>query len=96
MRFGVEFGLQVRLVATAHACAVGATALRHETGDHTVELDPVVKAFIGQFGDACDMARRKVGAQLDDDVAAFSVAGVEGEGKRIGHGNLLIGCCASI
>ena len=81
MRLGVEFGLEVGLVAAAHAGAGRIAALRHEAGDHAVEHHAVVKAFVRQFGDPLDMARRKVGAQLDDDVAALAVAGVEGEGQ---------------
>ena len=47
-----------------------------------MEDHAVVKAFLGIFDDARDMAGREVGAQLDHDVAAA----VEGEGKRfVGH-----------
>jgi hypothetical protein len=81
----VELGLQVRLVAAAGAGAVGATALRHEAGDHAVELDAIVEAFAGQLLDARDMAGGQIGAQLDDNVAG-AIAGVHGEGQKfVGH-----------
>ena len=87
MRLGVEFGRQVGLLRSAHARAVGAAALRHEIVDHAVEHHAVVKALAHQFLDALDMLGRKVGAQLDLDVAALAVAGVERESEIfVGHG----------
>ena len=79
-----EFLRQIGLVGAAGAIAAAAVAaLRHEAGDHAVERDAVVKAFVRQFGDALDMLRRQVVAQRDDDIAA-----VERQGQffgRIGH-----------
>jgi hypothetical protein len=49
-----------------------------------VEYHAVVEALVRQFGDALNVFRRKVGPQLDDDVAAFPVAGIEGEGQFFG------------
>ena len=46
-----------------------------------MEHHAVVKAAFGQFGDPLDMAGRQIGAQLDDDIAALSVAAIEGEGE---------------
>ena len=85
MRFRIEFGLEIRLVAAAHAGAVGATALRHEAIDHAVECHAIVKAFIGKLGNPLDMARSQIGAQLYHDILALSVSGIEGESQRIGH-----------
>ncbi len=70
MRFGVELRFQIGLVAAAHAGAGWIAALRHEAIDHAVEHHAVIEAFRSQLGDALDMARRKVGTQLDDDIAA--------------------------
>lgn len=81
MRFSIEFLRQIWLGRTAHAGAVRATALRHKAGNHAMELHTVVKAFTGEFLNARYMVRRKIRAQLDNNVAA-----VEGKGKRfIGH-----------
>ena len=84
MRFAAEFGLEVGLVGmAAHAGAGRIAALRHEAGDDAVEYHIVIEAFLRIFDDAGDMAGRKVGAQLDDDVAAA----VEGKGQGVvGHG----------
>ena len=59
------------------------STLSHESGDHPVKDDIVVEAAIGELGDALDMSRRKVRAELDDDVAA----GGEGEGQAVGVGH---------
>jgi len=48
-----------------------------------VECDAVVKAFASEGSDPLDMARREVGAQLDDDIAA----GREGKGQGVGVGH---------
>lgn len=80
MRFVVEFLRQVGFGRTAGAGAVRAAALRHEAFDHAVEFHAVVKAFLRQFGDALDMLGGKIGAQLDDNVAA-----VEMHGQGFGH-----------
>ena len=55
MRFSVEFLRQIWLGRTAHARAVRATALRHESRNHAVELHTVIKAFASQFCDTGDM-----------------------------------------
>src|SRR4029453_7338496 len=68
MRLLGEFGFQL-LAGTAGAGTLRATGLRHETLDHAVEHDAVVKAFAHQFLDPGDMARRQVGAHLDGDGA---------------------------
>jgi len=52
-----------------------------------VEHDAVVKAFLGELGDARDMAGREIGAQANDDIAA-----IERHGQGIGfvsHSSLL-------
>ena len=43
----------------------------------------VVKAGIGEFGNALDVTRSNVRTELDDDVAA----GGKGQGQAIGHLN---------
>ena len=58
-------------------------ALGHEAGDHAVEDHAVVKAAVGELGDALDVAGREVGPQLDDDVAA----GRKGKGQAVGVGH---------
>ncbi len=90
MRFAVEFGLEIGLVAAAHAGAGRIAALRHEAGDHAVEDHPVVEAFAGQRGNAFDMAGREIGAQLDHYILVFAVAGVEGQSQLVGHGSCLL------
>ena len=45
-------------------------ALGHEAGDHAVEGNVVIKAAVGELGDPLDVAGRKVGPELDDDIAA--------------------------
>ena len=66
MRFLAELGRQIRLVGTAGAGAGRVAALRHESGDHAMKHHAIVKAILGQFGDALDMLWRQIGAQLDD------------------------------
>jgi len=85
VRFAVEFGLEVGLVAAAHAGAGRIAALRHEAGDHAVEDHPVVEAFARERGDAFDMAGREIGTQLDDHVLVVAIAGVESEGQLVRH-----------
>jgi hypothetical protein len=81
MWFRVKFLLQIWLGRTAHAGAIGATALRHEAGDDAVELHAVVKAFTDKFSDAGYVVGRKVRTQFDNNIAA-----VERKGKCfIGH-----------
>ena len=45
--------------------------------------DPVVETFVCKLRDALDVARGKVGAQLDDDIAAARKG--QGKGVRVGH-----------
>src|SRR6476620_3138539 len=66
MRFLVELGLQF-LAGTAGAGALRAAGLGHETFDHAMEHDAVVKTVPHQLLDASDMARRQIGAHLDGD-----------------------------
>ncbi len=56
MRLGVEFGLEIGLLAAAHAGAGRVAALRHKARNHTVEDDALVKARARQFDDPLDMA----------------------------------------
>lgn len=85
MRLSVEFLRQIGLFRAAHARAGRATALRHEAWDHAMEGDAVVKSFARQFLDPRNMVWRKVGAKLDDNVAA-----VEAEGECfVGHISVL-------
>ncbi len=70
MRFSVELGFQVGLVAAAHAGAGRIAALRHETVDYAVEHHAVIEAFRCKFGNTLDVARCQVRAQLNDDIAA--------------------------
>jgi hypothetical protein len=46
--------------------------------------DSIVKAAVGEVGDALDMAGSEVWAKLDDDIAAGGKA--KGEAVGIGHG----------
>ncbi len=80
MRFCVEFCLQVRLLAAAHAGAGWIAALRHEAIDHAVEHHAIVKTFACQLGNPLDMPGRQVRAQLDN-----NIAGIEGESEGVGH-----------
>ena len=64
-----------------HAGAGGVSALCHEAGDDAVEHDAVVEAVVRQLGDARDVLRREITAQLDDDIAAV-------EGERQGFGKI--------
>ena len=68
MRLLVELGLQL-LAGTAGAGALRAAGLRHETFDHAMEHDAVVKSFAHQFLDPGDVARRQIGPHLDGDGA---------------------------
>ena len=42
-------------------------------------------AIARQLADPLDMAWREIGAQLDDHVLAFAIAGIEGEGQFVCH-----------
>ena len=55
---------------------------------HAVKHDAVVKSFARQGRNALDVAGRKVGAQLDDDVAAAG----KGEGQAFGVGHDMLRC----
>src|SRR3984957_9144636 len=66
MRFLAEFGLQL-LAGTAGSGALRTAGLGHETVDHAMEHDAVVKAFAHQFLDPRHVARRKVGPHFDRD-----------------------------
>ena len=56
--------------------------LGHEARDHAMKDHSIVKAAVGEVGDPLDVARRKVRAKLDDDVAA----GRKSKGKTVvGH-----------
>ena len=85
VRLARELGLEVRQVGAVVAGPGRVAALRHEAGDHAVEDDAVVKAAVGELGDARDVARREVGAELDDDVAAGGKGKVQAVG--VGHGS---------
>ena len=90
MLLAAEFGRKVGLVRSAHASASRVAALGHEAVDHAVEDDVVVKAFLGEFADARDMAGREIGTRPDDDVAA--AVEIEDQGVQfVGHGRLH--CC---
>ena len=86
MRLGIELGLEVRKVASAHSGAGRIATLGHEARDDPVEHHTIVEAVAGEAGDPLDMARRQVGAELDHDVAAAG----KGQGKGIGVGHRLV------
>jgi len=92
MRFGVEFGLEVGLVRSAHAGAVGAAALGHEARDHAVKLDPVIEPLVCQLDDPRDVAGGQIGAQLDLHIAAAA----ERKGKVLGHFRVTPAVCQPI
>ena len=50
-----------------------------------MEYDAVVEPAVGELGDALDVARREVGPELDDDIAA----GREGEGQAVAVGHVM-------
>src|ERR1700736_4036927 len=60
----IELGLEL-LAGTAGAGALRASRLRHETFDHAVEHDAVVKSLAHQFLDPRDVAGGEIGAHLD-------------------------------
>ena len=86
MRLAAELGLEVGLVGAAGAAPARIAALSHETRDHAVERHAVVEAAFRKLGDALDMARREVRAQLDDDIAAARKG--ESQRLRVGHVSL--------
>jgi hypothetical protein len=66
MRFLVELSLEF-LARAAGTGALRASGLRHETLDHAMEHDAIVKPLAHQFLDTSDMARRQIGAHFDGD-----------------------------
>jgi len=68
MRLGIELGLELG-AGPAGAGTFRATGLGHETIDHTMEHDAVVKSVPHQFLDPRDMVRRKIGTHFDGDGA---------------------------
>src|ERR1700730_5102432 len=66
MRLLAEFGLQL-LAGTAGAGALRTAGLRHETVDHAMEHDAVVKPLAHQLLDPGNVAGGKVGPHLDGD-----------------------------
>jgi len=89
VRLAAELGGKVGLVGAAGAAAGGVAALRHEAVDHPMKDDLVVKAFVGQRADPRDVARREIGAQPDDDVAA-AVEVEDQIAELVGHVRLLL------
>ena len=83
------------LVRSVHPGSGRIAALCHETGNDAVEHDAVVKAVIRQLGDARDVLRREIAAQLDHDVAAIK-GERQGFGKIGHHGLLENGGCAAL
>ncbi len=67
-KFGIKF-----LAGTTGSIAFGITGLRHETFDHTMEFQPIVKAFTGEFLDPGNMFRCQIRAKLDHNAAIFQV-----------------------
>jgi hypothetical protein len=84
VRLAAEFGRKVGLVGSPHAASRRIAALGHEAVDDAVEDDAVVETLLGQLLDAGDMARREIGAQPDDDVAA-AVEGKDEGVLVVGH-----------
>src|SRR6202051_3978248 len=66
MRLVVEFGLEL-LAGAAGAGALRTAGLRHETVDHAMEHDAVVKPLAHQLLDPGNVAGGKVGPHLDGD-----------------------------
>src|SRR5713101_6240497 len=66
MRLVVEFGLEL-LAGAAGAGALRTAGLRHETLDHAMEHDAVVKSLAHQFLDPRDVTRCEVRAHFDGD-----------------------------
>src|SRR5690348_4408172 len=83
VRLSREFRLQVGEIGTVVAGPSRIAALRHEARDHTMERHIIVKAAVGELGDALDVTWCEVGAELDDDIAAGGKS--EGEAVGVGH-----------
>jgi hypothetical protein len=79
-----QIGLEVRQLGAAGAAPGRVAALRHEAGDHAVEHDAVVEAFLRQLADPLDVTRREIGAEADHHVAAAVEAEHEGV-EFVGH-----------
>src|ERR1700753_1439854 len=59
MRLAIELGLELG-AGTAGSGAMRATGLGHETLDHAMEHDAVVKSLAHEFLDPRDVVRRKI------------------------------------
>ena len=70
MRHIVEFGLYIRQRGAPFTRALRIAGLRHETIDHTVEQQAVIKARARQSLDPRGMVWRLVGPQEHDDRTA--------------------------
>jgi len=82
-----ELGLDVGKVRTAHAGSGRIARLGHETVDHAMEDDAVIKTVPGQLLDALHMRRRQVGPQLDGHTPILGV-----QIKRVFRIKILGGC----
>ena len=80
MGLAAEFSLYVGQFRSTHACASWIAALRHKPVDHAVKHNAVIKAFARKRANPLNMARGKVRAELDNDIAA-----INGQGKGFGH-----------
>src|SRR3546814_4748759 len=81
----VELGLEIRQRGTALARALGVARLRHETVDHPVKQQPVVKALAGKRLYPLDMGGRLVGREGNQAPPAggkFQVRNFSGLGGR--------------
>lgn len=71
MWFAAEFGRNIGQFRTASAVAGGAAALCHETVDHAVKDEAVVKTVLRKLHNLLNMLWRNVGAQADHHIAGF-------------------------
>jgi hypothetical protein len=83
VRLAAELGLEVGTIGSTGAAARRIAALGHEAGNDPVEGHAVVETALRQRLDALDMAGRKVGPELDYDVAAAGE--IEDKAVVVGH-----------
>jgi hypothetical protein len=70
MRQSIEFGCQIRQIATTRTSAQRVTTLRHKFIDHPMEHQSVVKTPARQSFDPLNMMRRGIWPKLDDYTSA--------------------------
>jgi hypothetical protein len=59
--------------------------LGHESINHAVKSQPVIKPISRQLGNLRDMLRRKVRAQIDHDIARRALIRIDRKCECLGH-----------